>query len=300
MEIPDRNFHLLNRMQTIAAEPPSILFQLAITLVALLVLYGVLTMVDKSITSIGSASKTSAILIQDTTGDTSIIPQSPQSGAPLIYPSSNQPTGQEFSYSCFLQISADTFSTSTTASCSATSSGSPNPTVLKHIFSKGTANSFPLMGPGLFCRGDKNTLRVYMNTVDSWNNFVEVDNIPVGDKWFHLVIQLQGSQMKIYINGNIAQQVTFRTVPKLNYGPLFVFNNRHFPDGSSKAQADFIVDGSAKGLISRLQYFAYAMNASQIDKLYRQGPSSTISGASITQIVPYMTDTWWTGQTPGK
>ena len=287
-------------METVAAGPPSFLFQLAITLVAIIVLYGVMTMVDKSISAFGSVSKTSSILIQDTTGDTSIIPQSPQSGAPLIYPSSNQPSGQEFSYSCFLQISPDTFSTSSTASCSATSGSTPNPTVLKHIFSKGTANSFPLMGPGVFCRGDKNTLRIYMNTADSWNNFVEVDNIPVGDKWFHLVVQLQGSNMDIYINGNVVQKITFRTVPKINYGPLFVFNNRHFPDGSSKAQADFIVDGAAKGLISRLQYFAYAMNASQIDKLYRQGPSSTISGAAITQIVPYMTDSWWTGQTPGK
>ena len=190
-------------METVAAGPPSLVFQLAITLVALLILYGVMTIVDKSITAIGSAEKASAILIQDTTGDTSIIPQSLQSGAPLIYPSSNQPGGQEFAYSCFLQISSDTFSTSTAASCSASSSGSPNPTVLKHIFSKGTANSFPLMGPGLFCRGDKNTLRIYMNTVDSWNNFVEVDNIPVGDKWFHLVVQLQGSNMDIYINGNL-------------------------------------------------------------------------------------------------
>jgi len=283
-------------METVAAGPPSLVFQLAITLVALIVLYGVMTLVDKSITTFASANKTSAILIQDTTGDTSIIPQSPESGAPLIYPSSNQPSGQEFAYSCFLQISSDTFSTSSTASCSA-NNGS---TVLKHIFSKGTANSFPLMGPGVFCRGDKNTLRIYMNTVDSWNNFVEVDNIPIGDKWFHLVIQLQGHNLKIYINGNVAQQITFRTTPKINYGPLFVFNNRHFPDGSSTTQSDFIVDGSAKGLISRLQYFAYAMNGTQIDKLYRQGPSSTISGASITQIIPYTATAWWTGQTPGK
>ena len=287
-------------METVAAGPPSLVFQLAITLVALIVLYGVMTLVDKSITAFGTANKSSAILIQDTTGDTSIIPQSPESGAPLIYPSSNQPGGQEFAYSCFLQISSDTFSTSTTASCSANNGSAPNPTVLKHVFSKGTANSFPLMGPGVFCRGDKNTLRIYMNTVDSWNNFVEVDNIPIGDKWFHLVIQLQGNNLKIYVNGNIAQQVTFRTTPKINYGPLFVFNNRHFPDGSSKTQTDFIVDGSAKGLISRLQYFAYAMNGTQIDKLYRQGPSSTISGASVTQIVPYTATAWWTGQAPGK
>jgi len=49
-------------------------------------------------------------------------------------------------------------------------------------------------------------------------------------------------------------------------------------------------------LISRLQYFAYAMNYSDIDGLYRQGPSSTMTGTSVIQIIPYMTDTWWTAQ----
>jgi hypothetical protein len=274
------------------------IFQIAITLVALVVLYGVMTIVDKSITAINSSSKTSAVLISDTTGDTTIIPQSLQSGAPLIYPSSNQQSGMEFSYSCFLHIASETFSTSSAATCSANSS-STNSTVLKHIFSKGTAASFPLMAPGVFCRGDKNTIRVYMNTVDSWNNFVEVENIPIG-KWFHMVIVLKGSYMDIYINGNVANRTHFRTVPKINFGPLFVMNNRHFPDGSSVVQPDFIVDGAAKAMISRLQYFAYAANYSQIDKLYRQGPSSKIEGTTVTQIVPYMTDTWWSGQNPGK
>jgi hypothetical protein len=281
-----------------AAEPPSILFQLAITIAVLVVIYVVMLLVDKSITAYSATSNITAVLIQDTTGDTTIIPQSLQSGAPLIYPSSNQGTGIEFSYSFFLNLSADTFSTSTAATCSAGSS-STAPTVLKHIFTKGTANSFPLMAPGLFCRGDKNTLRVYMNTVDSWDNYVEVDNIPIG-KWFHTVILLTGSYMDIYINGNIAQRIKFRTVPKINFGPVFVFNNRRFPDATSVAQKDFIVDGSATGMISRLKYYAYALNASQIDSLYRNGPSSRISGNTVAPLVPYMTDTWWTGQTPGK
>jgi hypothetical protein len=274
-------------------------FQIAITLVALLVIYGVMTLVDKSISLINMSGKRAAVLVKDTTGDSTIIPQSLQSGAPLLYPSSNQESGMEFSYSCFLNIASDTFTTSTAATCSSDSSTTPNPTVLKHIFSKGTAASFPLMAPGVFCRGDKNTLRIYMNTVDSWNNFIEVDNIPIG-KWFHMAIVLKGSYMDVYINGNVANRTHFRTVPKINFGPVFVMNNRHFPDGSSVVQPDFIVDGSAKAMISRLQYFAYAMNYSQIDGLYRQGPSSKMSGATVTQIVPYMTDTWWTGQNPGQ
>lgn len=283
-----------------AGEPPSFVLQIIITLVGVAVIAGVMLLLDKSITTFQSATGTSAVLVQDTTGDTSIIPQSPQSGAPIIYPSSNQPSGIEFTYSCFLKIGSDTFSTSSGTSCSARSSGGPAPTVLKHIFSKGTANSFPLMAPGVFCRADKNTLRIYMNTVDSWNNYVEVDNVPVGDKWFHLAIILKGTYMDVYINGNVAQRTQFRTVPKINFGPMFILNNRRFPDGQSLQQKDFIVDGAAKALVSRLQYFAYAMNYSDIDSLYRQGPSSTMTGTSVIQIIPYMTDTWWTGQAAKK
>jgi len=284
-----------------AGEPPSLLFQIAITLVALLVVYGIMTLVDTSITSYDAASKVSAVLIPDTTGDTTTIPQSPQSGAPLLYPSSNQVTGQEFSYSCFLNITDDTFSTSSAATCSGGGGGggTPSTIVLKHIFSKGTANSFPLMAPGLFCRADKNTLRVYMNTTDRWNNFVEVDNIPI-KKWFHIAIILTGNYLDVYINGNVANRTKFTTVPKINFGPVYVLNNRRFPDSSTTSQLDFVVDGAAKAMISRLQYFAYAMNYSQIDALYRQGPSSTVSGGVNTQLVPYMVDTWWTGQTLGK
>ena len=286
----------MSRMQAVA-EPPSFVFQIIITIVGLLIIYSVMTLIDKSMSAYNSADQTTAVLIQDTTQDTSIIPQSPQSGAPLIYPSTNQAAGIEFSYSLFLNISSDTFTTSSGSTCATDSSAAP--TVLKHIFSKGTAKSFPLMAPGLFCRADKNTMRVYMNTVDSWNNFVDVDNIPIG-KWFHLALVLQGNIMKIIINSNITQTIQFRTIPKINYGPVFVLNNRHFPDGSSSVKPDFIVDGAAKAMLSRLQYFAYALNGSQIDGLYRQGPSSKMSGATVTQIVPYMTDTWWLGQTPGK
>jgi len=267
-----------------AAGPPSILLQLAVTIIALLIVYGLMTFIDKSMQAYSTASKTMAVLVEDTTGDTVTIPQSLQSNSPILYPSSNQSSGIEFTYSCFLNISADTFS---------------NPSrSLKHVFSKGTTKSFPLMAPGVFCRSDKNTLRVYMNTVDTWDNFVEVDNIPIA-KWFHLVIILKGNYMDVYINGNVAQRTQFRTVPKINYGPVYVFNNRHFPDGTSVSQKDFVVDGAAKGMISRLQYFAYALNYSYIDSLYRKGPSAKMSGANVTELVPYMTDTWWTNQISG-
>lgn len=285
-------------------EPPSFIFQIVVTLLVLGAIYGLMTIVDKSINAYSSVNQNEAVLIPDTTQDTSIIPQSLQSDAPLLYPSSNQPSGHEFSYSCFLKIDPATFSTSSATTCNTenTSNSGVSPVVLKHIFSKGTAKSFPLMAPGVFVQANTNTLVVYMNTANSWNNTAKVDNIPI-DKFFHLAIILTGSYMDIYINGNVANRVKFNAVPKINFGPVFILNPRKFPDSPSvpKSISDvFVVDGAAKAMISRLQYFAYAMNSSQIDSLYRQGPSSKISGSGVLQTPPYLADTWWVGQAPGS
>jgi hypothetical protein len=275
----------------------SMISQILLTIVVLLAAYIVFTTLDTTMTSISETSKTATTLLPNTYSSPQVIPQNPNSGFPLIYPSSNEPNGMEFSYSCHLNIAPETFNSSKAAACGATgSAGSAgvNSTVLKHVFTKGAENSFPLMAPGVFVRGDVNTLRVYMNSTTSWNNYVEVPNIPIG-KWFHLAIILKGKYLDVYINGNVAIRHEFKDVPKLNFGPLFVFNNRTFPDGTSTAIKDFIVDGPAKGMISRLQYFAYALNYSQIDSLYRQGASAKM-GESVTSVTPpYMADSWWTG-----
>jgi len=60
-----------------AGEPPSFVLQIVITLVGVALIAGVMVLLDKSITTFQSASGSSAMLVQDTTGDTSIIPQSP-------------------------------------------------------------------------------------------------------------------------------------------------------------------------------------------------------------------------------
>ena len=117
----------------------------------------------------------------------------------------------------------------------------------------------------------------------------------------HNKVEVKGKD--IYINGNVANRVKFNAVPKINFGPVFILNPRKFPDSPSvpKSISDvFVVDGAAKAMISRLQYFAYAMNSSQIDSLYRQGPSSKISGSGVLQTPPYLADTWWVGQAPGS
>jgi hypothetical protein len=275
----------------------SMLSQVLLTIAVLLAIYIVFTMIDSSVSAINETSKTANTLLKDTYSSSQVIPQSLNSGFPLIYPSSNEKNGMEFSYSFHLNLSPETFNSNKAAICGAstdsTGSGGTS-TVLKHIFSKGTEKSFPLMAPGLFARGDINTLRIYMNSTTTWNNYVEIPNIPIG-KWFHVVISLKGKYLDVYINGNVAVRHEFKDVPKLNYGPVYIFNNTQFPDGTSTAIKDFVVNGASKGMISRLQYYAYALNYSQIDSLYREGASAKMGESVVSVTPPYLADNWWTG-----
>ena len=141
-----------------------------------------------------------------------------------------------------------------------------------------------------------------MNTIDSWNNYVSVTNVPVG-KWFHLVIMLKGNNLDVYINGNISVRMKLATVPKLNTGPLFVMKNMYFPDKSGYDQnlfGDYTVSGPMKGMVSRLKYFSYALNYAHIDSLYRErANTSSILKQSIGELdpngqqPPYFWDDWW-------
>jgi hypothetical protein len=134
-----------------------------------------------------------------------------------------------------------------------------------------------------------------MNTYKTWNNFVEVPNVPIG-KWFHLVITMKGKFMDVFINGNIAVRNEFEAVPKLNFGNVYVLTPITFPARANAAQlGDFKVDGAAVGMVSRIKYFSFASNYSQIDSLYREGPSKTITAPKnvFAQKTPYMHDDWW-------
>jgi hypothetical protein len=223
--------------------------------------------------------------------------------AKTIYVSENQRTGIEFSYSLFLKLSSETFSESNR--------------VLYHILHKGYNRPFPLLGPGIFCRGDKNTLRIYMNSFSNWNNYVEIDNIPV-DKWFHLVVTCKGgtkgvpesSVLYIYINGNLKQKLKLNnnTPPYQNYGNVYAFSSRNLvlnktqtnslytdPEISSDSNLTGVTfSGSAKGMISRVYYYRYALSYTEINSLMNLGPSPNMVDTPDNTITPYLTQTWWT------
>ena len=218
-------------------------------------------------------------------------PKSPL--AKTVYTSDNQRSGVEFSYSLFCYITSDTFS-----------SGNDN---LYHILHKGYSKPYPLMGPGLFMKGNTNTLRVYMNCYQTWNNYADIDNIPI-EKWVHIVVSCKGNHLYVYINGNLKTKMALsgNTPPYQNYGDIYLFSQRKgiilrstttpsllTGTDSNASEKSVTFDGAAKGLASRVFYFAYALTYTEIQNLISMGPSSVMEGVNMS-ITPYLTDQWWT------
>jgi hypothetical protein len=221
--------------------------------------------------------------------------------AQTIYTSDNQRSGVEFSYAMFCYIQSATFSR--------------GEAVLYHILHKGYSKPYPLMGPGIFVWGNSNTLRVYMNSYQSWTNYTDIENIPV-EKWFHLVVSCKGNQLLVYINGNLKTKMALagNTPPYQNYGDVSLFSSRKQTINSTMTVSlntdvgDNILttsgggtqlrfDGSASGMVSRVFYFAYALTYTEIQTLMNMGPSPKIEGPSMS-ISPYLTDQWWTNKYP--
>jgi hypothetical protein len=196
--------------------------------------------------------------------------------------SNNERTGVEFSYSFYLYVHPSTFR---------------QEYGLLHMFHKGYAQPFPLMGPGVFMRSDTNTLRVYMNTFKGWNQYVEVQNIPVS-KWAHITIVCQNHALEIYVNGNLSRKMAFDGfAPYQNYQDIVCFSQRRLSLKKDKVTSvddnGFDMFGAMKGMMSRLTYFNYALTYGEIQVLMNEGPSSEMDSSLMNDIPPYLADTWW-------
>lgn len=219
--------------------------------------------------------------------------------ARTILVSNNQRSGVEFSYSMFIYLNSSTFA-----------NGTQN---LYHIMHKGYSQVYPLLGPGIFCWGNSNTLRVYMNSYDTWDNYTEVENVPV-DKWFHIVVSCKGSNLYIYINGNLKQKFALSNAKPAyqNFGNVYLFSSRKLTltttqtaslksdpyftasTGGVPAPSSITFDGSATGMASRVYYFSYALTYTEIQALMNVGPSLKMSeSVADTSMRPYLSDTWW-------
>ena len=146
----------------------------------------------------------------------------------------------------------------------------------KHIFHKGNSSSYPNRAPGVWIHPDKNSVRVYMNTLDNILEYADVDNLPTR-KWIYMNIILNNRNLDLYINGFLKIRKELSSLPKQN-------------------NDDFWVNmfGGFEGYVSNIRYYAYAIDFNEINSMIKAGPS--INNCIATgEIPPYLDDDWWFG-----
>tara|TARA_B000000557_G_C20792347_1_gene451622 strand:+ start:242 stop:1111 length:870 start_codon:yes stop_codon:yes gene_type:complete len=202
-----------------------------------------------------------------------IVPQNPNvRGSIPILRSNNEVNGIEFTYSIWLYIDDLDY----------------NKGIKKHIFHKGNnkynskeINGFntngvavPNNAPGLYLAENSNKLIVVMNTFDNIIETIDIDNIPL-NKWFNVVIRNKNKFLDVFINGTMAARHTFNSVPKQNYGDIYINDN-----------------GGFSGKVSTLRYFNEALNGTQISKIITKGPDMTIN-KNLWIFPPYLSFRWF-------
>jgi len=179
-------------------------------------------------------------------------PQNPsKKGSMPINRSENGPSGIEFTWSVWLFIN---------------DIKTNNGNMYQHIFHKGNAEqdpatglNFPNNAPGLYISPKTNELTLIMNTYDNINEEVTIPNIPL-HKWINIIIRCRNTNLDVYVNGIVTKSMQLLSVPKQNYGDIFVAMN-----------------GGFSGYISNLWYFDYALGTAAIHNLVKSGPNTKTS-----------------------
>lgn len=156
----------------------------------------------------------------------------------------------------------------------------------KHIFNKGEQNidvdtgmNTPNNAPGLYISPNTNELVVVMNTFHVINEEVKIPNFPM-NKWAHVVIRIMNNALDIYVNGALSKRHILSSVPKQNYGDVYVAAN-----------------GGFSGNLSNLRYYNYALHPGDILGITDKGPNLTVSKLSQTTgkqaTPPYLSFQWY-------
>jgi hypothetical protein len=200
------------------------------------------------------------------------ISQTPNSNTdPIVFRSNNKSNGMELTWSVWLTIDK-----------------LKDYPQYNHVFNKGN-DDYDTTGvatvnnaPGVYLTNNSGSpvLRVYMDTVDRNDVFVDIQNIPL-KKWFHLAVRIKNNIMDIYINGSVAQRHVFTSVPKQNYNDVFVGKNDGF-----------------NGYLSNLLYYDRALNVYEINNIILGGPNVSELPANVPLsnlgYYSYLSRSWYT------
>ena len=210
-----------------------------------------------------------------------IIPQDPNkfTNAKTILPSENERTGTEFAYSFYLIVNEGTFDGEDNLHC---------------VFYKGNDNNpWPLLSPGVFIKGNSNTLQIVYGSFNDAYKHIDIENIPV-NKWFHVVLNFQRNSLEAHINGKLVKKLSFEdALPYNNFGNINIFSNAVKSVTLPNNRGTLRFKGAITGKMSNLIYTRYALSFKEIKQFYDKGPSSTTKVVANDELPPYLADSWW-------
>ena len=193
-------------------------------------------------------AKNSLIISQDPKNDNSI----------TLYRSDNSESGAEFSYSFWFVIENMEYKYGD----------------WKHMFHKGNKTADPNKAPGVFIHPETNSIRIFMNTLQNKDEYVDIEDIPI-KKWEHMAIVLRGKYLDVYVNGYLRKRHELSGVPKQNFGDLWLN-----------------LFGGFEGYMCRLRYHRRALQFNEVESIVRKGPSTAACGDSGEK-PPYLDNNWW-------
>lgn len=200
------------------------------------------------------------------------IPQNPNNKNSIpILRSKNEDGGLEFTWSVWIMINNLEYKQNE----------------YKHIFHKGEnyinternllGMNYPNNGPGLYIGPVKNELIVVMNTFKTIKEEIIIDDIPL-NKWLNIIIKVDNQNiLDVYINGVLTRRHILDSVPKQNYGDVYVSAN-----------------GGFSGFTSNLKYYAKAISLNEIQNIVYYGPNMKMIDQNFLSSIPkYLSLRWY-------
>ena len=202
-----------------------------------------------------------------------IIEQDPSKLSSIpIKRSVNRTDGIEFSWSVWMNITDITY----------------NEDKFRHVFNKGNSTVVndiesdnygmiqPNNAPGLYITPYKNNLMIVMNTFNTINEKIEIEEIPL-NKWLCVIIRCENKTVDVFINGTLVKRHILSGVPKQNYDNI-----------------NLSLNGGFGGYTSSLKYYDRALNILDITGILYKGPNKKI----VTQDVAssnssYISTRWY-------
>ena len=213
----------------------------------------------------GLLSGSSALVVTQDPAKTSSI---------LVSRSTDQASGAEFSWSVWLNLNPP----------------ADADTPYHAIFIKGQGNFDGATGvsnsngPGMYTRYTTDGACELMVAMDTASNaapdHIVLPNMP-REKWVHVLVRLQNTQVQVYVNASIAANHTLAAAPRQNWYDIHVCPNKGFT-----------------GHLSDLRYFDRALSIFQIRNLLWSGPSTAPSTAATSATLAggnhsYLSNLWY-------